>query len=131
MLRSQPSCAEGYSNCRVLKDQIFCIYNETFQEFLFDRLQFMCGPLKLVMRADDPWAMHEAMDRLNAVTIGREALGLLSRDPVMDDVHIISISNLIDDNASLGWLTNPNYELSETTKNLITLINQDIKNAAQ
>jgi len=110
-----------------LKDQLFCIYNETFQEFLFDRLQFMCGPLKLVMRVDDPWAMHEAMESLNAVNIGREALGSLSRDPVMEDVHIITISNLIDDSASLGWLTNPNYELSAGTKKLIDLINEDMK----
>lgn len=114
-----------------LKDQLFCLYNETFQEFLFDRLQFMCGPLKLVMRADDPWAMHEAMERLNAVCIGREALGMLSRDPVMEDVHMIDISGLIDDSASLGWLTNPNYELSYPAKRLIDLINEDMKNAAQ
>ncbi len=114
-----------------LREQVFCLYNEEFQEFLFDRLQFICGPLKIIMRVDDAWAMNEAIDRLNAVCIGREALGRLSRDEAMKNIHTISISNLIDDSASLGWLLNPNYGLSEPASKLIDLITEDIKNAAQ
>lgn len=113
-----------------LQSQIFCLYNEAFQDHLFESLQFLCGPLKMVLRVDDPWAMHEAITKLNAVCLGRVALGLLSRDRFMNDLCQIDIGHIIDDHASMGWLTNPKYELSPLKKKLIEEISGSIKKNA-
>jgi DNA-binding transcriptional LysR family regulator len=113
-----------------LRNQCFCLYNEAYQDFVFDRLQFLCGPLKQAIRVDDPWAMHEALVRLNGVCLGRSILGRLSRDDIMLDIHQLSIGHLIDDNTSLGWLTNPRYELSKTAETLLAMITEDIKTTA-
>ena len=114
-----------------LQSQIFCLYNEAFQDMLFERLQFLCGPLRMVMRVDDVWAMHEAITRLNAVCLGRQALGMLSRDNLMNDICQIEIGHLIDDNTTLGWLSNPAYELSDIKKKLLREITEDIKKNAE
>lgn len=114
-----------------LRNQYFCLYNEAYQDFVFDRLQFLCGPLKQVIRVDDTWAMHEAMTRLNGVCLGREILGVLSRDSIMNDIKTVRIGHLIDDNTTIGWLTNPRYELSPTVETLLDMITEDIKKSAQ
>ena len=39
-------------------------------------------------------------------------MGALSRDPIMADLCHLPIDSMIDDNVTLGWLSNPKYELS-------------------
>ncbi|MGT2832850.1 LysR family transcriptional regulator [Streptococcus halotolerans] len=50
-----------------LKSQKYCLFNDSSHDVFFDRLQFLCGPLRLVMRVDDAWAMEEVVKSENAV----------------------------------------------------------------
>lgn len=110
-----------------LKNQKFCLYSDSFHDQIFERLQFLCGPLKLIMKTDDTWAIHEAVFRCNAVGLGRIVQGKLSRDTIMQDVKTVDLSHIINDNASLGWLTNPKYSLSPACRKMLQEITSDIQ----
>lgn len=96
-----------------LKQQKFCLFDDVYHEILFERLQFLCGPLNLILKTDDYWAICEAVTRLNAVCIGRSQQGMLSWESASRDVMMVDIGHLINDNTVLGWLTNPRVEQSK------------------
>lgn len=125
--KNNPLASKKEITAEDLQTQNFCVFNETFHEHLFDRLQFLCGPLKLVMRTDDMLGMSQAALKLNAVFLGRSAQGKLSDSSYADELCTKDIGNLIDDNARLGFVTNPKYELSENVKTLLKLIEEDIR----
>lgn len=113
-----------------LKEQKFSIFNDKFHDEIFERLQFQCGPLSLVLRVDDAWAMNEAITKLNTVCFGRTLQGNLSSNTDFSNLKTISIGHIIDDNFKLGWLTNPNYMMSKKTQELLKDINLEIKKDA-
>lgn len=114
-----------------LKQQRFCIFNDSSHDDIFDRLQAQCGPLKLVLRTDDGWAMNQAITRLNCVSFGRDIQGRFSSDDrLMKDVAMLSLNSLIDDHFSIGWLLNPNHHLSPLTKQYLDGITNAIKKEA-
>lgn len=110
-----------------LKRQKFCIYDDVYHELLFDRLQYLCGPLNLILKTDDHWAISEAVTKLNAVCIGRSLQAVLSRENKIDEFITIDIGHLINDNTTLGWLINPRLEQSKLVHNLINDITEEIK----
>lgn len=112
-----------------LKDQKFCIYNDIYHEHLLDRIQYICGPLNLILKTDDHWAISQAVTKLNAVVIGRSTQGLLSRDEINEDIVSIEIGHLINDSISLGWLINPATVQSDITIDLLNNITEDLKNS--
>ncbi len=113
-----------------LKKQQYCMFNDESHDYIFNQLQFMCGPLQLVMRSDDSWAMHEIIRKKNAVCFSRTMLGPLSREHTFDDLKEIPISHLIDDHSNMGWVTNAHNELSAPAQRLIELITEEIKKSA-
>ncbi len=110
-----------------LKKQKFCIYDDIYHEVLFDRLQYLCGPLNLILKTDDHWAIAEAITKLNAVCIGRSLQAVLSRESPIDEYVTIDIGHLINDNTTLGWLINPRVEQSGLVHDLIDNITAEIK----
>lgn len=113
-----------------LKEQKFSIFNDKFHDEIFERLQFQCGPLSLVFRVDDAWAMEQSITRLNTVCFGRTLQGDLSSNTDFSNLKQIDIGHIIDDNFKLGWLTNPNYMLSKETQELLEAITLGIKKDA-
>lgn len=113
-----------------LKTQKFSIFNDHFHDKIFERLQYQCGPLPLVLRVDDSWAMEQAVTKLNTVCFGRILQGNLSSSEAISNLKQIDIGNIIDDNFVLGWLTNPNQMLSEEARKLFADINAEIKKNA-
>lgn len=113
-----------------LKTQQYCLFNDESHDSLFSQLQFLCGPLPLVMRCDDSWAMHEIIRRKNAVCFSRTMLGPLSREHTFDDLKAIPISHLVDDHSNMGWVTSAHSALSAPAKRLIDLVTAEIKKSA-
>lgn len=110
-----------------LKAQQYCLFNDESHDSLFSQLQFLCGPLPLVMRSDDSWAMHEIIRRKNAVCFSRIMLGPLSREHTFDDLKTVSISHLVDDHSNMGWVTSAHKALSAPAKRLLELVTAQIK----
>ncbi|MGH1811685.1 LysR family transcriptional regulator [Enterococcus entomosocium] len=110
-----------------LKSQRFSLFNDELHDTIFERLQLLCGPLQLVLRVDDSWAMSQALNKLNAVSFGRIAQGKLSRDRKVLTTKTIDIGHLIDDSFVLGWLTNPNYKKSAQAEQIMIEISTKIK----
>lgn len=110
-----------------LKEQKFCLFNDESHDYVFNQLQYMCGPLHLAFRTDDSWAMHEIVQKLNAVCFGRIEQGNLSREITFDDLKTVSIAHLVDSSISLGWVTNTHHTMSAPAKYLIKAITEQIK----
>lgn len=113
-----------------LKTQRYCMFNDESHDYIFNQLQYMCGPLPLVLCSDDSWAIHEAVCKLNAVCFSRTILHPLSREHTFDDLKTIPISHLVDDSSHMGWVTNAYSELSPPAKKLIGMITEEIKKRA-
>lgn len=113
-----------------LKTQKFSMFNDEFHDRLFERLQFQCGPLPLIAKIDDSWAMEQVVTKLNTVCFGRVFQGNLSSTNELSNLNWIDVSNIIDDVFVLGWLTNPNHKLSEQAHSLIVKINEQLKKNA-
>lgn len=113
-----------------LKVQKFSIFNDHFHDKIFERLQYQCGPLSLVARVDDSWAMEQTVTKLNTVCFGRVLQGNLSSSDALSGLKELDIGNIIDDNFVLGWLTNPNRMLSDQKRALLANISDKIKENA-
>lgn len=110
-----------------LKKQRFCLYKDSFHDDLIDRLQFMCGPLDIVLRTDDSWAMRQAITELNAVCFGRSTQWELSRESVLDDMIAIDVGHLFNDNVTMGWVLNPRTDRSSSVYELVGSITKEMQ----
>ncbi len=110
-----------------LKQQKFCLYDDVFHDVLFDRLQYLCGPLEIVLKTDDHWAIGEAVTKLGAVCIGRDLQGIFSREETNSNMANLSVGHLFNDNIALGWLTNPRVPPSEVASELMEDISSELK----
>lgn len=113
-----------------LKAQQYCLFNDESHDRIFSQLQFLCGPLPLVFRSDDSWAMHEIVRKKNAVCFSRVMLTPLSREHTFDDLKTIPIGHLVDDHSNMGWVTSAMNELSPPAKRLLDLVTEEIKKSA-
>lgn len=111
----------------LLKKQRFSLFNDSLHEAIFERLQLLCGPLKLILRVDDSWAMAQSISELDTVSFGRIVQGTFTRDKEVLKTKSIEIGHLIDDDFVLGWLTNPNSKLSDKTKQFMDEITTKMK----
>lgn len=102
-----------------LKEQTFCLFNDKFHEDIFNKLQFQCGPLQLVLRVDDSWAMQQAVNQLNAVCFCRINQSELSSDDHLSSLCTIDVGHIINDQFQLGWLVNPQHEIAADGQLLI------------
>lgn len=110
-----------------MKKQRYCLYDDIYHELLFDRLQYFCGPLDLILKTDDHWAINEAVTKLNAVCIGRDLQAVFSREDKNEDLVSVDIGHLINDRFALGWLTNPRISQPEAARALIDEISRGLK----
>ncbi len=117
-----------YITIEDLKDQRFCLYNDSIHDQIFDRLQSQCGHLNLVMRTDDSWAMTQALTKLNCVSFGRIVQSrLASDDHSLRGIKYLSLNHVFNDHFTLGWLTNPNYDLSDVAQKYLDKITTSIQ----
>ncbi|QID93394.1 hypothetical protein ACHEXG_02000 [Limosilactobacillus fermentum] len=106
-----------------LRHQRFALFNDVANEQIFRHLQFLCGPLKVIINLDNAWSMYATITKLNAVCLGRTFQTHHSPYSPLADLPEIELGDLIDSHFEFGWLTNPNDELSATTVELIDHIN--------
>ncbi len=112
-----------------LKEQKFCLFDDAFHEALFDRLQYLCGPLEIVLKTDDYWAISQAVNRLGAVSIARDLQGRFSREELETGLVPLSVGHLFNDSLTLGWLTNPRVPPSGAAMELMQDISDALKSA--
>lgn len=110
-----------------LTQQKFALFNDPYNNQLFQHLQFLCGPLQTIIRLDDSWAMYRVITQLNAVCLGRDWQARHSADEHLANLPKINISHIIDDQFSLGWVTNPQVKLDTFTTDLISNINTQLQ----
>ena len=110
-----------------LQKQKFALFNDPYNEQLFDHLQFLCGPLQTIIRLDDSWAMFTVINKLNAVCLARDWQARHSSNTELGTLPKINLSSIINDQFELGWVTNPKYELDTFTRQLINNINQKLR----
>ena len=109
-----------------MKKQRYCLYDDIYHELLFDRLQFFCGPLDLILKTDDHWAINEAVTKLDAVCIGRDLQAVFSREEKNESLVSVDIGHLINDRFALGWLTNPRISQPAAARALIDEISRGL-----
>lgn len=102
-----------------LKGQKFSLFSDEFDEELFGQLQVQCGPLSLVTRVDDTWAMAQVITQLNTIGFGLISEDTTSSHDEFSDLNWIDISSIIDDTFVLGWLTNPDHAFPQQAQYLI------------
>ena len=110
-----------------LRSQRFALFNDTANEQIFRHLQFLCGPLKVILNLDSAWSMYSTITKLNAVCLGRTFQLRHADYAPLAQLPEISLSNLIDSRFEFGWLTNPADQLSPTATELIERINARLK----
>lgn len=110
-----------------LRSQRFALFNDIANEQIFRHLQFLCGPLKVILNLDSAWSMYSTITKLNAVCLGRTFQLRHADYAPLALLPKISLSNLIDSRFEFGWLTNPADQLSPTATKLIERINARLK----
>lgn len=109
-----------------LVTQRFALFNDPYNDQLFDHLQFICGPLETVARIDDSWAMYTIITKLDAVCLARDWQARHSTDELFATLPKINLSNIINDRFTLGWVLNPQADLDQFTRSLIQNINKEL-----
>ena len=111
-----------------LRAQKYCLFNDETNEYVFNQLQYRCGPLNVIFRTDDAWAMKKVIEAKNAVCLGRiDEAAFAWEKTVFEGLHFVSIDHLADVHCTLGWVTNHQYEMAEHTKRLLDIISETIK----
>lgn len=110
-----------------LKHQRFALFNDPYNDQLFNHLELLCGPLEVITRLDDAWGMYDVITKLNAVCLARDWQAKLSTDQEFTSLPTADLSNIIDNRFELGWVINPHHELTDFTKTLLKNINKQLK----
>ena len=109
-----------------LVKQKFALFNDPYNDQLFEHLQFICGPLETIARLDDSWAMNTVINQLDAVCLARDWQARHSTDEQFTTLPKINLSNIINDRFSLGWVINPDNHLERFTRLLLQNINNEL-----
>lgn len=113
-----------------LERQDFALFNDPYNDQLFEHLEYLCGSLHQVIRVDDAWAMATVIKKLGAVCLARDWQAKHSTNLEFASLPKISIGHLINDRFTLGWVTNPQYSLSEFTTKLIERTNRSLQSSS-
>ncbi|KRK89555.1 LysR family transcriptional regulator [Lentilactobacillus sunkii] len=108
-LRLFTSAHNELKNCRQvtttqLRQQRFVLFDDPYNENIFRQLQYLCGPLDVVLRTSDPWTIMSSIRELNAVTFARDWQTKFSVYSPLEKLPSISVENLVDDRFVLGWV---------------------------
>ncbi len=95
-----------------LAGQPFVLFNDPYNDQVFAHLQYLCGPLPVVVKTDDAWAAYQAAVSMQAVILGRDWQAIHAPARAIRQLVARRIGNLVDDRFTLGWLTNPARPLS-------------------
>ncbi len=109
-----------------LRKQRFALFNDPYNDQLFQHLQFLCGPLETIIRLDDAWAMATVINQLDAVCLGRDWQARHSTTPQFARLPKIDLSHIINDQFAMGWVVNPRAKLDQLTMTLIRNIDQQL-----
>lgn len=108
-----PKSELSIDDIRALK---FVTMNDPLSQKIFNHLQNVCGPLKVVLKTDDYWSACEAASQLDA---GIVACSMMLKNATNDFDHWHfcekQLHNLISDNVYHGWISNPGRPLDQPT----------------
>ena len=121
-----PIAKKGQLTTADLVNQKFALFNDPYNDQLFEHLQFICGPLETVARFDDSWAIYTVITELNAVCLARDWQTRHSTNELLTTLPKINLSNIIDDQFTMGWVINPAAQLDQFAKTLIEDVNKQL-----
>ena len=96
-----------------LSSMKFCLFDDSYHTSLLERLERLCGPIEVLLKTDDYWAITQAVHKLSCVCLCREMQTLLSSESFDEHVRFVDVGHLINDQSALGFLTNPRVKKSE------------------
>lgn len=112
-----------YSKARIspsdLREGRFCLFDDPFNHEMFDRMQFVCGPLKLAVVTDDLNIITQSINEFGLLGIGRYTSLGQGLYPEIGSLKLKKLDKIIPDNFDFGVLTNPNVSLSAISREFI------------
>lgn len=110
----------------LLKKQRYCIFNDTFNHKTFEQLQFVCGPLDLVLSSDDGAFLVNSIIANDLVGIGRNVKLANEYWADKQGLQYIDLNDLVPSSFQFGVLMNKDENLPEATEKFIKKLNQKI-----
>ncbi|MDD6432836.1 MAG: LysR family transcriptional regulator [Lactobacillaceae bacterium] len=98
----------------------FVLFDDPYNQEMFNRLQFICGPLNCILTTDNSTTFINAIRRLNFVGVGRYSQTGSQIYHLNQSFHTKSIDQLIPDKFIFGLLKNPKMTLSPATDEFLT-----------
>lgn len=125
--KNNPIASKEKITLEDLKKMKFCMFNDDSYNYVFNQMQYMCGPLSIIFRSDDYEAIKNVIIEMEAVCLVRTNESSLSDASWLDEMHHFFIGHLIDDDSILAWVINTNCNLSEPARAFMNLISEKIK----
>ncbi len=125
--KDHPLASKSQITLNDVKDLKFCMPHDESYDYVFNQMQYMCGPMSIVFRTDDCHLLKKAMVEMNAVSLIRAVEGNLTKSDWLNDMKCFSLGHLIDDNSILAWVYNIHRKYSNSTKYLMNKISSQIK----
>lgn len=95
-----------------LKQMKFVLYEDQYNERLFNLLQLKTGPLNVVFHGGSDWTADYIADDLQACFVGRDFQFNYAGKKLQHSFVPLSLAHLIDDRFDLLWIKRPHYELN-------------------
>ncbi|MBD8085919.1 LysR family transcriptional regulator [Limosilactobacillus sp. c9Ua_26_M] len=99
----------------------FFLFEDEYNDHLFDVLQSRIGPLNVIFHGGSNDAVAKIADQLNGAILARDFQIELSDNPIFKKFLPINISPFLDSHFELGWIYRPNYHLSKNIIKLMTI----------
>ncbi|WP_311408152.1 LysR family transcriptional regulator [Liquorilactobacillus uvarum] len=116
-----------YIDTAQIRKQRFVLFDDPYNDAVFRHLQFLCGPLDVILRTSDPWTIVSSIKRLNAVTLARDWQALFSVYSPLVELPQLSIGHLVNDQFELGWVYDDEVMLPSVLKELMRRVTGRLK----
>ncbi|WP_057743042.1 LysR family transcriptional regulator [Liquorilactobacillus capillatus] len=110
-----------------IKRQRFVLFDDPYNDAVFRRLQFLCGPLDVILRTSDPWTIVSSIKKLDAVTLARDWQAVFSVYSPLVELPQLSIGHLVNDQFELGWVYDDEMMLPPVLKKLMRKVSSRLK----
>lgn len=99
----------------------FFLFEDEYNDHLFNELQSRIGPLNIVFHGGSNDAVAKIAHQLDGAILARDFQIELSDNPIFKQFLPINISPFLDSYFELGWIYRPNYHLSKNVIKLVTI----------
>lgn len=106
-----------------LQKMRFVLYEDQYNEQIFNQLQLKAGPLNVIFHGGSDWTADAIANELGACFVGRDFQFDYSGKKLTKAFVGLDISKYINDRFDLLWICRPNYQLDDIDR---AFLNADI-----